>query len=163
MVFYSWPAAGENSKYNCKTAQCGTPAKPFNLKNCPKELLSIDGKRCLSICQAVVQQNTQDTAYLQKIDRAQVCCECACGPECGCDDGKNAACKHGCSPYHPTSPPYDYQWKGVCDASKWPKSSKGKAYPSVFKSQCPDAYGWQFDDHASTYHCRGADYTVSFY
>lgn len=155
--------AGANSKYNCDAAQCGTPAQPFALKDCPKELRSKDGTLCLSVCQAVVQKTTQNPDFLKNFDRALVCCECACGPNCGCDDGKNAACKYGCSPDHATYPPYNYEWKGVCDVTKWPKTSKGGSYTSVFKRQCPDAYSWQFDDQASTYRCRRADYTVAFY
>ena len=154
---------GINSRYNCGIPRCGTPSKPFKVSLCPKELRSQNGKHCLSVCQAVVQQNTQGKAFLSGFNKAQVCCECDCGPNCGCQDGKNGACKFGCSPDHPTYPPFNYPWIGVCDATQWPRTSKGGTYPGVFKKQCSDAYSWQFDDKASTYQCTRPDYVITFY
>lgn len=151
-------------QFNCGTAQCGTPKKPFKMALCPKELRTKNNRHCMSICQAVVQKNTQDVAYIKNYNQALVCCSCDCGPNCGCDDGKNAACKYGCSPYHPTQPPYDYTWKGVCDANDWPKSSlDGISYFDVFKRQCREAYSWQFDDLSSTYQCSQANYEIRLY
>lgn len=154
---------GKN-KYDCGAPSCGTPSRPFKKSACPKELRTKDGKHCMSICQAVsVPGTTQDLSFIRNFDKNLVCCECGCGPNCGCNDGKNAACKYGCSPLHPTNPPYNYQWNGVCDSALWPKSSNGKSYPSVFKDECPSAYSWQFDDQKSTYICKGADYAITFY
>jgi hypothetical protein len=152
-----------NQRYNCGAIQCGTPKKPFKMSLCPKELRTRNNQYCMSICQAVVQKNTQNAAYIKNYNQAQVCCSCDCGPSCGCEDGKNVACKYGCSPFHPTQPPYDYTWKGVCDAKEWPKSSLGMSYTDVFKKQCPDAYSWQFDDLSSTFQCKQADYVITVY
>lgn len=152
------------AKYNCGPAACGTPARPFLMSACPRELITSNGKACTSVCQAVVHRKTKDPSFVSGFDRNLVCCECGCGPECGCNDGKNPQCRYGCSPDHPTKAPFNYNWMGVCHASKWPKSSLGISYPSVFKQQCPDAYSWQFDDQASTYQCSGfANYKVTFY
>lgn len=155
--------SGDSSKYNCGSPECGTPTQPFTAASCPMELRTKVGGYCLSVCQAVVQQNTEDTAYLNGFNQALVCCECDCGPNCGCDDGTNAACKYGCSPLHPTNPPFNYAWQGVCDSSQWPQSSLGISYPEVFKKPCPDAYSWQFDDHNSTYQCHRPNYKLTFY
>lgn len=160
---YASPPPGMNPHFYCKAPICGGPHRPFRVSACPKELLSADGKSCLSVCQAVVQNNTQNNLYLQSFDRDLVCCDCGCGPNCGCDNGQNQACKYGCSPIHPTLPPFNYQWYGVCNSSQWPISSLGTSYPSVFKSICPDAYSWQFDDAASTYQCTKADYAITFF
>jgi hypothetical protein len=151
------------AKFNCGTARCGTPTRPFKMSLCPKELRTKNNRHCMSICQAVVQKNTQDVAYIKNYNEALVCCSCNCGANCGCNDGKNAACQYGCSPYHPTQPPYDYPWNSVCDAKEWPKSSLKTSYPDVFKKQCPEAYSWQFDDLSSTYQCKQANYVITLY
>ncbi|CAF2079796.1 unnamed protein product [Rotaria magnacalcarata] len=38
---------------------------------------------------------------------------------------------------------------GKCYVEQWPKLTQNTRYDQVFKSQCPDAYSWQFDDFAS--------------
>ena len=38
---------------------------------------------------------------------------------------------------------------GKCYVEQWPRSTQNTRYDEVFKSQCPDAYSWQFDDFAS--------------
>ncbi len=56
-----------------------------------------------------------------------------------------------------------------CKVEWWPKPNAtycaGKTdcrYDTVFKEKCPDAYSWQFDDHSSTYTCKGLEYEVVF-
>ena len=154
---------GIPAKYNCGTIRCGSPSVPFKMSLCPKELRTQDGESCVSICQAVVSKNTQNPSYVAGFDRNLVCCECGCGPNCNCNDGKNPKCRYGCSPLHPTTPPFNYAWGGVCFVEQWPKSSTGLEYDKVFSNQCPDAYSWQFADRDSTYSCRGADYTITFF
>jgi hypothetical protein len=36
-----------------------------------------------------------------------------------------------------------------CYVEQWPRSTQNTRYDEVFKSQCPDAYSWQFDDFAT--------------
>jgi hypothetical protein len=131
-------------KFNCGTASC-----TFNTKKCPPELQMDDGaghKVCASICAAInnAQQRAKH-ADLQKIfnnpdTRSLVCCSC---------DGN-----HCVSPHDKTKP------GGKCFVEKWPRSSQNTRYDQVFKSQCPDAYSWQFDDLASTYQCEKANYEI---
>lgn len=79
---------------------------------------------------------------------------CACGPNNGgCTDSRSHYC---CSPIDPRQ-----NLGGKCYVEQWPKpSSNFDRYDLVFKSQCPDAYSWQFDDMQSTYQCKDADYDV---
>jgi len=103
-------------------------------------------KVCASICAAV--NNAQQRAKypnLQKIfnnkdTRSLVCCSC---------DGN-----HCVSPHDTKTP------GGKCHVEQWPKSTQNTRYDQVFKSQCPDAYSWQFDDLASTYQCLKANYEI---
>jgi len=39
---------------------------------------------------------------------------------------------------------------------------KPTVYSKVFKSACPKAYSYPYDDDTSTFTCNGADYTVAF-
>eukprot|EP00128_Syssomonas_multiformis_P012599 Colp12_sorted_trinity150504_noHs@22686 len=151
-------------KYNC-----GAPTCTMNAKGgCPPELMMVgsDGTVvCASICAAIFN-NAQRAKFpvLQAIFNDQnkrdlVCCSCDCGPDCGCE---NPNCKYGCSPYNPPSPA---EKGGKCYVESWPTPTAGawpNRYDEVFKSQCPDAYSWQFDDHKSTYQCSKADYEITF-
>ena len=50
-----------------------------------------------------------------------------------------------------------------CNANDWPVN-----YPKIFKDNCPDDYSYAYDDHKSTFTCRGTggrispDYKVTF-
>ncbi|KAI8906398.1 thaumatin [Gorgonomyces haynaldii] len=56
----------------------------------------------------------------------------------------------------------------VCYDENKPKPlnnfGNGKTYSQIFKSICPMAYSWQFDDNASTFQCKGdqVSYIVDF-
>ncbi|KAJ8443607.1 hypothetical protein Cgig2_019589 [Carnegiea gigantea] len=43
-----------------------------------------------------------------------------------------------------------------------PATCKPSAYSQLFKSACPRAYSYAYDDASSTFTCSGADYTVTF-
>lgn len=43
-----------------------------------------------------------------------------------------------------------------------PDTCTPSAYSQIFKSSCPRAYSYAFDDATSTYTCVGADYTITF-
>lgn len=43
-----------------------------------------------------------------------------------------------------------------------PATCKPSAYSQLFKSACPRAYSYAYDDASSTFTCTGADYTVTF-
>ncbi|KAJ8919977.1 hypothetical protein NQ315_006507 [Exocentrus adspersus] len=45
----------------------------------------------------------------------------------------------------------------TCKSSDWPVD-----YPSIFKSACPDAYSYAYDDHKSTFTCKAEKYIVTF-
>lgn len=97
----------------------------------------------------------------------------------GCGKSDSLFC---CSPYnsqlpdphglvccaHATDPAYVQTCDGV-----WPTpsttwctqegiSSSDCTYDQIFKSQCKDAYSWQFNDSSSTYQCIGPNYQITF-
>ncbi|KAI9062423.1 thaumatin-like protein [Trametes sanguinea] len=41
-------------------------------------------------------------------------------------------------------------------------TSSGVEYYSYFKSNCPNAYAYAYDDPTSLFHCSNADYTITF-
>ena len=43
-----------------------------------------------------------------------------------------------------------------------PATCKPSTYSQLFKSACPRAYSYAYDDASSTFTCTGADYTVTF-
>eukprot|EP01018_Ginkgo_biloba_P028494 Gb_25511 [translate_table: standard] len=43
-----------------------------------------------------------------------------------------------------------------------PNTCKPSAYSQIFKSACPKAYSYAYDDSSSTFTCTGADYTITF-
>ncbi|KAE9552435.1 hypothetical protein FO519_004343 [Halicephalobus sp. NKZ332] len=51
----------------------------------------------------------------------------------------------------------------TCKSSDWPVN-----YPKIFKDTCPDDYSYAYDDHKSTFTCRGSggrispDYKITF-
>ncbi|CAF4268641.1 unnamed protein product [Rotaria sp. Silwood2] len=131
-------------KYNCGTATC-----IFDPSKCPPELQMDDGtgrKVCASICAAIYNaQQRAKFVHLQNIynnpdTRSLVCCSCA-GNHC-------------VSPYDNVTP------GGKCYVEQWPLSTQNTRYDQVFKSQCPDAYSWAFDDLKSTYQCSKANYEI---
>ncbi|CAF2824740.1 unnamed protein product [Rotaria sp. Silwood2] len=96
-------------------------------------------KACASICAAIhnAQQRAQHV-HLQNIynnpdTRSLVCCSC---------DGNYCV-----SPHDKVKP------GRKCYVEQWPRSTQNTRYDEVFKSQCPDAYSWQFDDLASENTC----------
>ncbi|KAI8828726.1 thaumatin, partial [Chytriomyces cf. hyalinus JEL632] len=66
----------------------------------------------------------------------------------------------------PNTPPSQQGHGKVCLASSWPTpldaGYQDTQYDKVFKSQCPDAYSWQFDDESSLFQCVGAEYELTF-
>ncbi|CAF3747141.1 unnamed protein product [Rotaria sp. Silwood1] len=131
-------------KYNCGTATC-----TFDANRCPPELQMDDGaghKVCASICAAIhnAQQRAKhghlQTIYNNPDTRSLVCCSC---------DGNYCV-----SPHDNVTP------GRKCYVEQWPRSTQNTRYDQVFKSQCPDAYSWQFDDFASTYQCYKANYEI---
>lgn len=43
-----------------------------------------------------------------------------------------------------------------------PNTCKPTNYSKIFKSSCPDAYSYAYDDLTSTFTCAGANYMISF-
>ncbi|KAK4786954.1 hypothetical protein SAY86_010787 [Trapa natans] len=43
-----------------------------------------------------------------------------------------------------------------------PKTCSPSSYSELFKSACPRAYSYAYDDSTSTFTCSGADYTITF-
>jgi hypothetical protein len=143
-----------NDRYACGAPKC----KSFNMNKCPRELV-YKGKYCASACTAASKKNVMDPSslgILSSINPAQVCCSCDCGANCGV---QNSQCKFGVSPYT-----IDGSLAGgKCVIDHWPKPSQHfDRYDKVFKTQCPDAYSWAYDDLTSTYICNGADFRVTF-
>ncbi|KAH9543464.1 hypothetical protein CY35_13G066400 [Sphagnum magellanicum] len=69
--------------------------------------------------------------------------------------GTVVACKSACAAFG--SPQY------CCtDAYGSPTTCPPTTYSKVFKSACPTAYSYAYDDASSTFTCTGADYKISF-
>ncbi|CAI0382631.1 unnamed protein product [Linum tenue] len=51
--------------------------------------------------------------------------------------------------------------KSACEAFGTPKC-KPSVYSEMFKSACPRAYSYAYDDASSTFTCGGADYVITF-
>lgn len=69
--------------------------------------------------------------------------------------GDGQACKSACGAYG--SPEY------CCSgAYASPSACKPSMYSQMFKSACPKAYSYAYDDATSTFTCSGADYTITF-
>lgn len=51
----------------------------------------------------------------------------------------------------------DHGTPETCKSSDWPVD-----YPAYFKSKCPDAYSYAYDDHKSTFTCQAEKYIVTF-
>lgn len=71
-------------------------------------------------------------------------------------DGKEGvACKSACEAFG--SPQY------CCSgAYATPDTCKPSSYSEIFKSACPRAYSYAYDDKTSTFTCASADYTITF-
>ncbi|MED6146317.1 hypothetical protein PIB30_033427 [Stylosanthes scabra] len=71
-------------------------------------------------------------------------------------DGKrDVACKSACDAF--ALPQY------CCDGAYGsPDTCKPSSYSKVFKSACPRAYSYAYDDKTSTFTCASADYTITF-
>ncbi|KAL1311993.1 hypothetical protein HN51_038644 [Arachis hypogaea] len=72
------------------------------------------------------------------------------------EDGKQGvACKSACEAFG--SPQY------CCSgAYGTPDTCKPSSYSQIFKSACPRAYSYAYDDKTSTFTCANADYTITF-
>uniref|UniRef100_A0A0D6QTW2 Thaumatin-like protein n=1 Tax=Araucaria cunninghamii TaxID=56994 RepID=A0A0D6QTW2_ARACU len=81
----------------------------------------------------------------------------SCPKELQVDDGGSnvMACKSACGAFGSD----EYCCSG---AYANPNTCKPSAYSQIFKSACPRAYSYAFDDKTSTFTCTGADYTVTF-
>jgi len=71
------------------------------------------------------------------------------------DAGGNVACKSACEAF---SQP-EYCCSGAYGS---PNTCKPSTYSQIFKSACPQAYSYAYDDKTSTFTCASADYTISF-
>ncbi|XP_025677539.2 uncharacterized protein [Arachis hypogaea] len=72
------------------------------------------------------------------------------------EDGKQGvACKSACEAFR--SPQY------CCTgAYETAETCKPTSYSRIFKSVCPRAYSYAYDDKTSTFTCANADYTITF-
>ncbi|RDX72367.1 hypothetical protein CR513_48159, partial [Mucuna pruriens] len=69
--------------------------------------------------------------------------------------GEGVACKSACEAFD--DPQY------CCSgAYASPDTCKPSSYSQFFKSACPRAYSYAFDDGSSTFTCASADYTITF-
>ncbi|CAF1230198.1 unnamed protein product [Didymodactylos carnosus] len=109
----------------------------FNANLCPPELQMDDGaggKVCASVCAAINNAGQRAThqqlqnIYNNEDTRSLVCCSC-----------ERSYC---------IGPHDKFTQGGKCYVERWPRSTDNRRYDEVFKSQCPDANSWQFDDLA---------------
>ncbi|XP_031404359.1 pathogenesis-related thaumatin-like protein 3.5 isoform X1 [Punica granatum] len=69
--------------------------------------------------------------------------------------GKGVACQSACGAFQ--QPQY------CCSgAYSSPQTCKPSRYSAAFKSACPDAYSYAYDDGTSTFTCANADYVITF-
>jgi hypothetical protein len=124
----------ELGKYNC-----GSPTCTFDSSKCPEELKMDDGTGntvCTSICAAIYNNAQREKSdHLKKIfedeDKRSLVC---------CDKDYDRS---------PVDESEAKQNKKKCFVDNWPRSTDDKRYDEIFKSQCQDAYSWQFDDSKS--------------
>eukprot|EP00252_Welwitschia_mirabilis_P026645 TRINITY_DN879_c0_g1_i3.p1 TRINITY_DN879_c0_g1~~TRINITY_DN879_c0_g1_i3.p1 ORF type:complete len:323 (+),score=-19.91 TRINITY_DN879_c0_g1_i3:469-1437(+) len=81
----------------------------------------------------------------------------SCPKELQIDDseGQSAACKSACEAFGSAQ----YCCSG---AYSNPNTCKPTSYSQLFKSACPRAYSYAYDDSTSTFTCTGADYAITF-
>ncbi|KAI8608631.1 thaumatin [Chytriomyces sp. MP71] len=169
---------------------CGNPACRPNINNCPPELIKYNSGgaaiACQSISKAIEDAATrarvsQLQGYYNNVDtRSKTECGCMVG---SCAGGTTAEVlsnlKNGntigvdrtgycCSPNNPLYKSDPNIASHICYAENKPKPlnnfGNGQRYDQIFKSICPQAYSWEFDDGNSTYECKGTSitYTVQF-
>ncbi|EEZ98103.1 Pathogenesis-related protein 5-like Protein [Tribolium castaneum] len=96
------------------------------------------------------------------------CTKCACGVNlldiCPQElkvinsEGATIACNSACGAFNTD----EYCCRGehstpeTCKSTDWPVD-----YPAFFKSNCPDAYSYAYDDHKSTFTCQAEKYRVT--
>lgn len=80
-----------------------------------------------------------------------------CPPELQQKDGagKVVACLSACEKFGTD----EYCCKG---AHSTPSTCPPTSYSKTFKAACPSAYSYAYDDHTSTFTCKGRDYTITF-
>nr|GEZ07022.1 thaumatin-like protein 1b [Tanacetum cinerariifolium] len=71
------------------------------------------------------------------------------------DDGEGVACKSACEAFGDQ----EYCCSGAYGT---PDTCKPSSYSQLFKTACPRAYSYAYDDKTSTFTCIGADYQVTF-
>ncbi|KVI07794.1 Thaumatin [Cynara cardunculus var. scolymus] len=70
-------------------------------------------------------------------------------------DGNGVACKSACEAFG--------QQQYCCSGEYGtPDTCKPSSYSLLFKTACPRAYSYAYDDKTSTFTCNGADYQVTF-
>lgn len=69
--------------------------------------------------------------------------------------GGGGACKSACDAFGKP----EYCCNGEYGS---PSTCKPSMYSEIFKSACPKAYSYAYDDSTSTFTCVGADYTITF-
>ena len=71
------------------------------------------------------------------------------------DGGNVVACKSYCLAYNTDQ----YCCRGACNDPNVCKSSPSAGF---FKSNCPGAYSYAYDDGTSTFTCQNTDYDIIF-
>jgi hypothetical protein len=134
---------------------CGAPSCTFDSSKCPEELKVNDGQggvACTSICAAIHNaQQREKHEHLKKIFENE--------------DARSLVCCSSDQHYDRAPTDEEHVDRKKCLVTNWPKATDGQQYDQVFKSQCPDAYSWQFDDHKSKcsflFHCAFTSGTSS--
>ena len=70
-------------------------------------------------------------------------------------DGSVVGCKSACTAFNADQ----YCCRGDYGS---PEECKPTNYSMMFKSRCPQAYSYAFDDKSSTFTCTGANYLITF-
>ncbi|XP_059636790.1 pathogenesis-related thaumatin-like protein 3.5 [Cornus florida] len=79
-----------------------------------------------------------------------------CPPELQVKDGDSSvACKSACAAFNTT--------EFCCSGDHaTPQTCSPSEYSKIFKSACPSAYSYAYDDATSTFTCSGSNYLITF-
>ncbi|EPS71076.1 hypothetical protein M569_03683 [Genlisea aurea] len=165
-------AQGSNGKFSCLTGDCGTgevqcsgsgAATPVTLAE-----FKLDGANGMDFYDISLVDGYNLPILVVPQGGSGVNCSYA-----GCLSDLNAACPSQLSVAGDGDGNSTVACRSACDAFGTPEYCCSGAYGSpstcqaseysrIFKSACPQAYSYAYDDRTSTFTCTGADYTLTF-
>ncbi|GAB2260087.1 hypothetical protein Droror1_Dr00010942 [Drosera rotundifolia] len=154
--------------FSCLTADCGTGAVACNGNGAepPATLveLTLGGYGGADFYDVSLVDGYNLPMSVTPVDGTGNCSAVTCDADlnASCPDalrveigGESVACKSACDAFGDP--------QNCCSGSyASPSACKPTSYSEFFKSQCPDAYSYAFDDASSIFTCSGADFLITF-